>query len=162
MGIEKDHLSRNNLTLLNSKSLVEELNNLSFDHSICLASFDISNLYTNIPLEETIQICLDKLMVENNTYNGFSRTEFETLLRYSCQDNYFFFNSQLYRQINGLSMGSSIAPILANIFLCHHEQGWLDNCPQEFAPIWYRRYVDDTLLVFRIKSHQRSRIETFS
>ena len=41
-------------------------------------------------------------------------------------------------------MGSPLGPTLANIFLCFHEQIWLDNCPVEFKPVIYRRFVDDT------------------
>ena len=45
-------------------------------------------------------------------------------------------------------MGSPTGPVLANAFLCHHEQLWLDNCPPEFKPKFYRRYVDDTFVLF--------------
>ena len=31
---------------------------------------------------------------------------------------------------------------LANAFLCHCEKLQLDNCPLEFKPVVYRRYVD--------------------
>ena len=41
-------------------------------------------------------------------------------------------------------MGSPLGPTLANIFLCFHEQIWLDNCPFEFKPVIYSRFVDDT------------------
>ena len=50
-------------------------------------------------------------------------------------------------------MGSPIRPTLANVFLCYHEKIWLQNCPSEFKPVIYRRYVDDTFLLFRSKHH---------
>ena len=50
-------------------------------------------------------------------------------------------------------MGSPLGPILANVFLCFHEQIWLDNCPVEFKPLLYRRFVDHTFLLFRSKEH---------
>ena len=28
-------------------------------------------------------------------------------------------------------------------FLCRYEKLWLENCPPEFKPVVYRRYVDD-------------------
>ena len=37
--------------------------------------------------------------------------------------------------------------------LCHHEEQWLHECPQEFKPLLYRRYVDDTFLVFQKQDH---------
>ena len=50
-------------------------------------------------------------------------------------------------------MGSPLGPTLANVFLCYHEKIWLQNCPSEFKPLIYRRYVDDTFLLFRSKHH---------
>ena len=50
-------------------------------------------------------------------------------------------------------MGSPLGPTLANVFMCHHEQIWIANCPSEFKPILYRRYVDDTFLLFRSPDH---------
>ena len=50
-------------------------------------------------------------------------------------------------------MGSPISGTLANIFLCFHEQQWINNCPLDFKPVIYKRYVDDTFLLFRDPSH---------
>ena len=52
-----------------------------------------------------------------------------------------------------VAMGSPLGPTLANVFLCYHEKIWLQNCPSEFKPVIYRRYVDDTFLLFRSKHH---------
>ena len=48
-------------------------------------------------------------------------------------------------------MGSTLGPTHANVFLCYHEKVWLQNCPSEFKPVIYKRYVDDTFLLFRPK-----------
>ena len=45
-------------------------------------------------------------------------------------------------------MGSFLGPILANIFLSHYEENWLNKCPAEFKPSFYRRYVDDIFALF--------------
>ena len=50
-------------------------------------------------------------------------------------------------------MGGNISPSLANIFLCHLEKIWLQDCPPEFKPVLYRRYVDDTFVLFKCHSH---------
>ena len=46
-------------------------------------------------------------------------------------------------------MGGCVSPTLANIFLSHLEEKWLEQCPINFKPVLYRRYVDDTFLLFR-------------
>ena len=50
-------------------------------------------------------------------------------------------------------MGSPLGPTLANAFLCHYEKLWLDNCPLEFRPVVYRRYVDDIFVLFKTKDN---------
>ena len=50
-------------------------------------------------------------------------------------------------------MGFPLGPTFANIFKCHFENIWLKNCPSHFKPRVYRRFVDDTFLLFRSKDH---------
>ena len=40
-------------------------------------------------------------------------------------------------------MGSPLAPVLANLFMGHHEKSWLENLDASEI-LFYRRYVDDT------------------
>ena len=48
-------------------------------------------------------------------------------------------------------MGSPLDPTLANVFLVYHEKSWLEHCPVEYRPLYYRRYVDD-IFVFLFNS----------
>ena len=50
-------------------------------------------------------------------------------------------------------MGLPLGPTFANIFMCHYERRWLDSCPTDFAPLFYRRYVDDCFLLFKDPTH---------
>ena len=50
-------------------------------------------------------------------------------------------------------MGSPLGPTLANVFMCHFENIWLENCRTQFKPVVYKRYVDDTFLLFRSTEH---------
>ena len=119
-----------------------------------MASFDVKSLYTNVPLAETINIILDVIFTNsNNTYHSFTKNDFKKFLELTILDTHFIFNQNLYKQIDGLAMGSPIAPILANTFLAFHETKWLEDCPLSFKPVLYRRYVDDTFLLFRKLEH---------
>ena len=46
-------------------------------------------------------------------------------------------------------MGSPAGGTFANIFMCFNEEAWLERCPTEFKPVLYKRYADDTFLVFK-------------
>ena len=118
-----------------------------------MASFDVTSLFTNIPLDETIQIILDQLFSTNRLFHGFSRKELKDLLNLTVKDCHFVFNGKLYDQIDGVAMGSLLGPLFANIFLSHHEKIWLENCPTDFKPLFYRRYVDDSFILFKSHEH---------
>ena len=89
---------------------------------------------------------------DNANIDGFTLTDFHELLTITMSESLVLFNSEYYKQIDGIGMGSSLGPTIANIFLSYHEQNWLKNCPCEFKPVIYKVYVNDTLL-FRSKDH---------
>ena len=49
-------LTTNEYTIKDSFTFAEELQ--SFDSKLVMASFDIESLFTNIPLQETIDLCV--------------------------------------------------------------------------------------------------------
>ena len=147
-------LTINEYTVKDSFSFVDEITSLTTNSHITMTSFDIKSLFTNVPLGETIDIVVDTLYdVLDKPVLSLNKNFFKTLLELSVRDVLFFFNNVLYSQINGVGMGNSLGPTLANAFICHHEIKWLDNCPLDFKPIFYRRYVDDTLILLRDPSH---------
>ena len=66
-------------------------------------------------------------------------------------ESFFIFDGKFYEQCDGVAMGSPLGPTLANVFMCHFENIWLENCPAYFKPIVYRRFVDDTFYSFEQK-----------
>ena len=63
------------------------------------------------------------------------------------------FNNILYKQTDGVNMGSVLRLSLANTFLAHREQNWSDSCPFEYRPWYYRWYVDDIFVLFKSSDH---------
>ena len=51
-----------------------------------------------------------------------------------------------------MAMGNPLGPIFAVLFLRYLEEKWLHECPTNFKPIFYRRYVDDTFIIFNNKN----------
>ena len=85
--------------------------------------------------------------------NGLLKHHFKQLLTYATKSSYFLFNGVYYSQIDGVAMGSPLGPTLANLFLAYHEENWLNNCPVQFKPTFFRRYVDDIFLLFDSHDH---------
>ena len=62
----------------------------------------------------------------------------------------FSFDNQMYKQIDGISMGSPLGPIISNIFV-----GFYDILLSEQSPLYYKRYVDDTSAVFTGETNKK-------
>ena len=56
----------------------------------------------------------------------------------------FSFNGELYKQVDGVAMGSPLGPVLANIFMGYIESG----IPEEKLRLLYDRFVDDAFAIF--------------
>ena len=50
-------------------------------------------------------------------------------------------------------MCTPLGPTLTNVFLCHFKEQWMSDCPINYKPISYRRYVDNTFLLFSSELH---------
>ena len=55
---------------------------------------------------------------------------------------HFSFEGDLYKQINGVAMGSPLGPVLANVFMVELEKNLVPTL-SDILPLWFR-YVDDT------------------
>ena len=81
-----------------------------------MASFDIQLLFTNSPLDETIDICVDIVYIIHKKVKGMLKRHFKQFLTLSVKSYFFLFNSVYYKQIDGVATGSPLGPTLANIF----------------------------------------------
>ena len=113
-----------------------------------MASLDVDSLFTNIPLDETINICIDSLYKDDENTPKIPKDVFRNLLTVATKESFFMFNNKFYKQIDGVAMGSPLGPALANIFMCNFENKWLKDCPHSLKPVFYRRYVDDIFVLF--------------
>ena len=132
----------------NTFSFVEQISNQNLSNPF-MVSFDVRSLFTNIPLKKTILICLDRLYRGDPAIRPYiSEKTLEGLLKLCVCDNTFVFNGKVYQQIDGVAMGSSLGPILANIYMAHLEEEFFFKNSLPFSPTFYRRYVDDTFCLF--------------
>ena len=96
-------------------------------------SLDVDSLFTDIPFQETIDICANTLF-ENGERVEVSKIESKELLSLASKDSYFIFNGKLYKQVDGVAVGSPVGLTLADVFLVYFEKNWLQNCPFVFKP----------------------------
>ena len=144
-------LTFNEFTVKDTFHFVKDIAEL--DSKTFMASLDVESLFTNIPLNETINNLVNDMFLNQDIVNTFNKRDMFELLSIATKESFFIFDEKIYRQIDGVSMGSPLGPTLANAFLCHYEKEWLDSCPAEFKPLIYKRYVDDIFVLFSCESH---------
>ena len=68
-------------------------------------SYDVKSLFTNVPIQETIDYILDEIYVKNKLPKKCSTLILERLLSNLKTENTFMFTSSFYKQIDGCKMG---------------------------------------------------------
>lgn len=138
----------NNTSIKNNMELVDKIRSVSIPHGAKFASFDIVNMYSNIPIEETLRITKDLLI--QNQVEIVKVDEVMGLLKIITSQNYFQHNNKFHTQNDGLPMGSPLSGTLANIYLNYFERTYVNNNNNKYFNnlLYWHRYVDDILVLF--------------
>ena len=81
-----------------------------------IGSLDVHSLFTNISLEETINLCTYSLYKYEDVIEGISKSGSKNLLSLATQESYFIFNDVLYKIKDGAAMGLPLGLTMANVF----------------------------------------------
>ncbi len=142
-----------NTSVRHSYEMAQILDQFVFPDTAFLVSFDVKSLFTRVPVKDTLKIVQSRLLeLEQNNKELLSQTTtlsvrgIMVLLEFLLNDCYFIWSKKLYRQVEGLPMGSRLSPVSAGIYMENLEETALALCP--IAPLLYKRYVDDIFIVW--------------
>ena len=83
--------------------------------NVGMDSFDLEPLFTNVPLEETIGILIEKIFKDKKSiFHGLKHFQFRDLMIIATQQSHFQYLGKFYDQIDDLAMGSPLGPTLAS------------------------------------------------
>ncbi|XP_026740728.1 uncharacterized protein LOC113503109 [Trichoplusia ni] len=122
-----------------SRHFVELLEGIQLQDTDIMVSFDITSLFTNVPVDEVIRI-ITTLLGGTTLPTGYVES-----ITYCLKSGYFLWRGDFYLQIDGVAMGSPLAPVVANIFMEWFEKKALDSA--NVKPRYWWRYVDDIFAV---------------
>lgn len=121
--------------LKNSLQLIKEIEFTKFNTNCFLITMDVSSLYTNMDLS----------LLYNSVFETTEEIMLAHVTEFICSNNFFTYADKIFKQINGIAMGTNAAVHLANIFL----DFYLDQYAHAQKGVhFYRRYIDDIFIIF--------------
>ena len=91
--------------------------NLGIGPNVFTCSFDVSSLFTNVSFDETIKICPKAHYDQSNFQPVIPKDVFVELVKSATSSVEFSFNNNMYKQTDGVVMGSLLGPALTNTFV---------------------------------------------
>ncbi len=143
-----EYITENDCIIKDTFDFVNRVSKLKTNTTERKVSFDVESLFTNIPTEETINIILNRVYKDYDTFYGMKRETLRRLLTYCTQEAHFKFNNKFYEQIDGVAMGSPLGPLFANIFMDEFENSHMEILKELGIQTWMR-YVDDVFAVIK-------------
>ena len=133
-------LGKSECSPLNTETFVKHIKGQRMPDVHQIISFDIKSLFTNVPLNEAINIILRKVYNENKIVTNIPRSILKELLFLWTKHVHFKFNDEIYNQSDGVAKGLPLGPLFANIFMISLEENILPNLE---SYLWnWRRYID--------------------
>lgn len=151
-SIIREYLN-NKFIVRSSDELLLQLKTLKVEpeHQVC--SLDVESLFTNVPVQQTIDIIMQSVYYhESIPPPEMPEAVMRQLLHMCTTETPFQHNGSLYVQKDGVSIGSPLGPTFADFYMSALEnhmmsQNLISN------PLFFVRYVDDILAIFKSKSH---------
>ena len=103
----------------NTKQFADEIRKTKLEEGECITSYDVTVLFTSIPVASALEIIRSKLEQDADLPNRTIMTadNIVELLGFCLNNTYFVFQDVVYEQTKGAAMGSPISPIVANIYM---------------------------------------------
>ena len=120
----------------------------------CLSSYDVTSLFTSVPIDPALNIIKDLLEKDEklNDRTVLPVQNIMELLGFCLYNTYFSFQNKFYEQVEGVAMGSPVSPIVANLYMEYFEEKALKSAASP-PQVWYR-FVDDTWVIQKQSSKQ--------
>ena len=104
-------LSQSEYTIKNTKQFIEQIRMKQVPDDYKIVSFDVKSLFTNVPLEKTIEITLKRIYERKEINTPLSKKEMKQLLTLCTKYLHFIDDNKVYQQNDGIAMGSPLGPV---------------------------------------------------
>ena len=102
-----------------TQDFVEQLKHITLAPGECLSSYDVSALFTSVPVDPALNIIKDLLAKDHalKERTVMAVSDIILLLEFCLKNTIFSFQDQFYEQVEGAAIGSPVSPIVANLYM---------------------------------------------
>ena len=155
-NILKTYVKHENNNAKNSTTFSNYIRNVPIEDDEIMVSFDVTSLYTNIPIIDTLNIIKDYVHSDDQfaRKTAIPQDKFLDLVNLVLTTTWYTFNSQFYQQTDGVAMGGPASSTTAEIYMQAHESTAISTALH--PPKVWERFVDDVYSIV-----QRTQLENF-
>ena len=119
-----------------TQDFVEQVKHITLAPGECLSSYDVSALFTLVPMDPALNIIRDLLDKDHTLKERtvLAVSDIILLLGFSLKNTYFSFQDQFYEQVEGVAMGSLVSPIVASLYMKYLYYWVVELCKFFMAP----------------------------
>ena len=143
MGNLFSPLSTSGHTVKGTNEFITHIKGQNIPNNFKLISFDVTSLFTNVPLDFKIDVILKRTYNQNEVNTNIPKQQIKDLLLLCTKNVHFSYNSDIYTQTNSAAIDSLLGPVLAGIFLVELERTILPTL---------KKYLDDTISYIKKES----------
>ncbi|VDP77728.1 unnamed protein product [Schistosoma mattheei] len=123
------------------------IDTIDIEEDEIMSRFDVSSLFTNVPINRALDIINDCLKsdLDLNLHCPLDPPEVIKCLELCLRSTLFIFRGHLYRQKEGIAIGSPVSPIVANLFMHTLETSAIARSVY-LSKLWLR-YADDIFII---------------
>jgi hypothetical protein len=128
----------------NSNEVIIELMNNDFSNTCAMLQADIESMYPSIDIVDGLNT-LQLVLAEDGRYTIQVQELILTITEWVLYNNYMSYKDNVYKQINGTSMGTSLSVTYYCLYIAHEEKLAIEKMKfRKFKdPLLYKRLVDD-------------------
>ncbi|XP_075462923.1 uncharacterized protein LOC142498600 [Ascaphus truei] len=134
--------------LLDSGDLIRKLKNVKWNPQFIWVTMDVTSLYSVIRHDQGVAAV--EHFIGGPDSNHFHTAFILDAINFLLTHNYFLFDRTFYLQQRGTAMGTSFAPVYANLFMGWWESLFIFSSTNPFRKhiIFYRRFIDDLIMIW--------------
>lgn len=132
-----------NSNIKNNVDFVDKINNLHINFEFKMISFDVTSLFTKVPVDDLLNFLKEEL---DNMNLPLPTSTVIDLIKLCIKNCKFVFDDKFYSQKFGMAMGNPLSPLLSNFYMEFFESKILKNILPANV-VWYR-YVDDIFCIW--------------